>query len=200
MEDDLFSQLANLISDKPSTPGKTMGFGGTSYSETSNSFDDSPENTMFTQDDFVIPVIKPVKTVSEKKQIVVIDDDFSTLDLMKIYLQRDFEYMAFDNPKNAIFYLNGNVPDLIFMDCYLNTMPSRKLVEIIRMYKELAKVPIVYIADPSEMSAISLKLPEGVVDIVSRPVKRGDLQKVLDAHIKSDTDEGSETIPSHDIL
>ena len=102
--------------------------------------------------------------------------------------------------EGALNFLNGNIPDLIFVDCYLNTMNSRKLVEIIRMYKELAKVPIIYIADPSEMSAIAQKLPEGVVDIVSRPVKRGDLQKMLDTHITDDTDSDDEVIPSHDII
>lgn len=204
MEDDIFAQLANLISEKPTYTDVASGFGSASYAAPefgdAKGYSSSDEEGMFSYDDMIVPDIKPVKVARDKKLIIVIDDDFSTLDLMKIYLQRDYEYKPFDDPKNAIFFLNGNIPDLIFVDCYLNTMNSRKLVEIIRMYKELAKVPIIYIADPSEMSAIAQKLPEGVVDIVSRPVKRGDLQKMLDTHITDDSDSDDEVIPSHDII
>lgn len=206
MEDDIFSQLANLINEKPNyTSVQSFGatnsvapeFGDASGNGSFGTFD---EESMFAYDDIVVPDIKPVKSVREKKLVIVIDDDFSTLDLMKIYLQRDYEYKSFDDPKNAIFFLNGNVPDLIFIDCYLNTMSSRKLVEIIRMYKELSKVPIIYIAEQAEMSAISNKLPTGVLDMLSRPVKRGDLQKILDTYIQDDSEDTEEKIPSHDIM
>ena len=195
MEDDIFAQLANLINEKPDYTNVASGFGAAEYAApdfadaTGSKDAASYEQSEFSPDDIVVPQIKPVKSDSGKKLIVVIDDDFSTLDLMKIYLQRDYEYMAFDDPKNAIFYLNGHVPDLIFIDCFLNTINSRKLVEIIKMYKEQADVPIIYIADPSEMSAIVHKLPKGVVDMVSRPVKRGDLHNILNKYIVEKTTE-----------
>ncbi len=106
---------------------------------------------------------------------------------------------VFDNPKNAIFYLNGVVPDLIFIDCYLNVMSTKRVLDIIRTYKELADVPIVYLAEPSEQAAIESKLPDGVLDIISRPVSRVDLQRMLDTYIKPDEEsDGSEN--SEDVI
>ena len=99
---------------------------------------------------------------------------------------------TFDNPKNAIFYLNGTIPDMIFIDCYLDTMATKKVLGIIRTYKELAGIPIIYLAEPSEQAAIETKLPEGVVDIISRPVSRGDLQRMLDNYIKDEPEEPEE--------
>ena len=54
-------------------------------------------------------------------------------------------------------------------------------------------MPIVYLAEPSEKAAIENKLPEGVVDIIPRPVKRADLQRMLDEYIKEPdpAEEGS---------
>lgn len=182
MDDDIFLQLSGLLNDKPASPGAS------SYS---SEYGGAPDSTMFVTDHMVIPDIKPQRGATGRKNIVVIDDDFSTLDLMKIYLQRDYDVEVFDNPKNAIFYLNGTVPDMVFIDCYLYAMPTKKVLDIIRTYKELANTPIIYLAEPSEQAAIESKLPEAVVDIISRPVSRADLQRMLDTYIKDDEEEGS---------
>ncbi len=180
MEDDIFLQLSNLLNEgSSSSPGSSTGGFSAEYGG-------APDSTMFTTDNLVAPDIKPKKGESGKRNVVIIDDDFSTLDLMKIYLQRDYEVEIFDNPKNAIFYLNNRVPDIIFIDCYLNVMSTKRVLDIIRTYKELVNVPIVYLAEPSEQAAIENKLPECVVDIISRPVKRGDLQRMLDNYIKDE--------------
>lgn len=180
MDDDIFLQLSGLLNEGPGASG-SKGTG--SYSA---EYGGAPDSTMFMDDRMVAPDIKPRKAGSGRRNIVVIDDDFSTLDLMKIYLQRDFDVEVFDNPKSAIFYLNGTVPDMIFLDCYLYAMPSKKVLEIIRTYKELADIPIIYLAEPSEQAAIENKLPEAVVDIISRPVSRADLQRMLDTYIKEE--------------
>lgn len=192
MEDDIFLQLSSLLEGKPLSSGGTLH-------GTSTPIYGATDSTMFKTDEMVIPDVKPKKSSTGRKNVVIIDDDFSTLDLMKIYLQRDYDVEIFDNPKNAIFYLNGTVPDLIFIDCYLDFMSTKKVLEIIKMYKELTGVPIVYLAEPSEQAAIESKLPEGVVDIISRPVKRADLQRMLENYIKDDEpddepDDGSEFV------
>ena len=167
--DDIFAQLANLVSNSSDD------------SLSAASLSAGSDDEMFEDDGFKVPVIKPKKVDRDKPLIIVIDDDFSTLDLMKIYLQRNYEYLPFDNPKNAIFYLNGNVPDLIFIDCYLYTIKTKKMLEIIRTYAELKNVPIVYIAEPSEMALMHNRMKDdGVSGCISRPVKRGELQAILD--------------------
>ena len=180
MEDDIFLQLSGLLNDKPAPASSSGGF-SSEYG--------APDSTMFTKDDMLVPDVKPKKSGTGRRNIVVIDDDFSTLDLMNIYLQRDYDVEIFDNPKNAIFYLNGTVPDMIFIDCYLNVMPTKKILEIISTYKELAGVPVIYLAEPSEQAAIENKLPERVSDIISRPVSRADLQRMLDTYIKDEPEE-----------
>ncbi|MCR5590626.1 MAG: response regulator [Lachnospiraceae bacterium] len=191
MEDDIFLQLSNLLDGKSAKSGdKPRGY--------TPEYGGNPDSTMFTEDDMIVPDIKPRKSTGGRRSIVIIDDDFSTLDLMKIYLQRDYDVETFDNPKNAIFFLNGTVPDMIFIDCYLDIMPTRRVLEIIRTYKELAGTPIIYLAEPSEQAAIESKLPEDVSDIISRPVKRADLQRMLDTYIKEDDEEEEGVIDDTD--
>lgn len=197
MEDDIFAQLLSIVNDKPNRSGSDDSDIPDSILSDNFLREDSE---LFISDDIVVPDIKPRKVARDKKLIIVVDDDFSTLDLMKIYLQRDYEYMSFDDPKNAIFYLNSNIPDLLFVDSYLNLMNSKRFVEIIRTYKELLKVPIIYIADESEIASVTKKMPDGVLDIISRPVKRADLQKILDKYITEDDDSDEETIVDHPVI
>ncbi len=185
MEDDIFLQLSSLVDGNSSSSGgfdspySTPGYGAV-------------DSTMFSTDHMKSPNIKPKRSENGRHGIVIIDDDFSTLDLMKIYLQRDYDVQTFDNPRNAIFYLNSTVPDMIFIDCYLDVMSTRRVLEIIRTYKELAGTPIIYLAEPSEKAAIENKLPDGVCDIIPRPVTRADLQRMLDNYIKEEEPKADE--------
>ena len=103
---------------------------------------------------------------------------------MKIYLQREYEYVAFGNPKEAIFYLNKRVPDLIFLDCYMSVINSKRVLEILRSYSEFENVPIYLLAEPDELGAMNAKIEKegylGISGMVTRPVARGELQKILD--------------------
>lgn len=152
-------------------------------------------STDFDPDDgMIVPDIKPKKKPNEKPCIVVIDDDFSTLDLMKIYLQRDYIIKDFSNPKDAIFYMNTHLPDLIFLDCFMTTIPTKQILSIIRSYAELKEVPIYYTADESEESAVRNKLTEDISGIITRPIARGKLQEILDTVFKdTSSDADSDT-------
>lgn len=176
MFDDLFKKSGESISSSGSI------FESEYYSKKSGEdFDDVVE--------MIVPPTKPMKVESDKRLVVVIDDDFSTTDLMKIYLQREYEYVAFGNPKEAIFYLNKRVPDLIFLDCYMSVINSKRVVEILRSYSEFANVPIYLLAEPDEIGAMNAKIAKegylGISGMVTRPVARGELQKILDKEFGS---------------
>lgn len=136
----------------------------------------------------IMPNTKPKSVVSQRPQVVVIDDDFATLDLMKIYLQREYDFIAFDNPKEAIFYLNKHVPAMIFLDCYITMIKCKKVIEILRSYPEYDKVPIYLLMEPDEAGAMKAKVEKGempqTAGFVTRPVARGELQKALDEVFK----------------
>lgn len=157
-------------------------------SDSNSSVDESYTNTVSDSDyaiesDLVMPSIKPTKAEDAKPTILVIDDDFATLDLMKIYFARGYDYVSFSGPREAIFYLNEHIVDLIFLDCYIHTIKAARVVDIIHSYKEFANVPIIYLCDDYEYGAISRKLPNGVSGVVQRPVSRKSVQEVLDRHL-----------------
>ena len=187
--DDSFFQLTSASGDKtkpkpaapvaseaPSdVPAIYEGNTGVVLNEYSNT-----TGNYFIESDIIIPKINPTRAEASAPLILVIDDDFETLDLLKIYFARGYEYVPFSGPREAIFYLNEHIPNLIFLDCYIHTIKAARVVDIIRSYSDLKNVPIIYLCEDYERGAIESKLPEGVSGVLQRPISRGDLQNVLD--------------------
>lgn len=143
----------------------------------------NPDGDYVIESDLVVPKIETIE--NEKPLIVVVDDDFETLDILEIYLKRDYECVTFSGPREAIFYLNQRVPDLILLDCKIHTMKATTFAEIIRSGAGKQKVPFVYMGSEEEISSIdSESIPEYIVGCLKRPVARGDLQGILDRTLR----------------
>ena len=140
----------------------------------------NPREDFDADDGLVTPEIGPSKDLLGKPVVVVIDDDYQTLDIMKIYLSRDYECAVFSDPKEAIFYMNTHLPDMIFLDSYMTVMTAKKIISIVRSYKEMAEVPIYYMVYKEEEDVFATKDLPGIEGIITRPIARGDLQKILD--------------------
>ena len=139
-----------------------------------------PNEIFSTDDGLETPDIKPVRSANGKPTVVVIDDDYAALDIMKIYLSRDYECAVFSDPKEAIFYMNTHLPDIIFLDCYMTMMDTKKILSIIRSYKEMEKVPVYFMVYEEERYVFEHKKDTGAAGLLVRPVARGDLQEILD--------------------
>lgn len=139
-----------------------------------------PNEVFSTDDGLETPVIKPVRSENGKPTVVVIDDDYSVLDIMKIYLSRDYECAVFSDPREAIFYMNTHLPDIIFLDCYMTLMDTKRIISIVRSYKEMENVPIYFMVYEEERYVFEHKKDTGAAGIITRPIARGDLQEILD--------------------
>lgn len=141
----------------------------------------NPDFDYVIESDLVTPTIKATKNENAKPLIVAVDDDFETLDLLKIYLSRHYEYEGFSGPREAIFFLNQRIPDLILLDCKIHTMKANTFAEIIRAGAGNENVPFVYTGNAEELAFLGLEtLPEYVVGTLKRPIARGELQTMLD--------------------
>ena len=139
-------------------------------------------NEFFSPDDGIVtPDLGPKKAVGGKPVVVVIDDDYSTLDLVKIYLQRDYDCHTFSNPKDAIFFVNQVLPSVIFIDCYMTILKTQQILDIILSYKETKDVPIYYLVNEEEKKVFQSKTNPHIKGCLTRPIARGELQGILDS-------------------
>ncbi|MCR5106902.1 MAG: response regulator [Lachnospiraceae bacterium] len=156
-----------------------------SYSRIGKKDGTVPEDDAVILDDRIVPDIKPAE-YTDKPLVVVIDDDFTVLDIMKIFLARGYTYKGFTNSKDAVFFLNNNVPSLILLDSFMPMISSKRIISIVRSSEYTKDVPIYYICEESEKAAVKKKLSDDVRGIITRPVARGRIQEVLDEVFKKD--------------
>ena len=91
--------------------------------------------------------------MSEKKKILMIDDEKDLCELVKLNLQDtgQFEVTTLSNPLDAEKVIAQVMPDLILMDV---VMPGRKGNEIVQALKKndaTKKIPIVMVSGKGEM-------------------------------------------------
>jgi len=140
----------------------------------------NPNADYVIESNLVTPKIE-ISRSSTKPIIVYVDDDFDSLDLLKVYLQRDYEYRCFADPKKAIFYLNNHVPALVILDCRLCMMKIETFMSIVRTGDGNENTRFVLTGTKEELARIERSMtPDYVLGLLEVPVKRGDLQKYLD--------------------
>lgn len=143
------------------------------------------EHDYVIESDLIMPKIKAVKSETEKPLIVVVDDDFETLDLLEIYLKRNYTYESFSGPREAVFFLNQHTPELILIDCKIHTMKALTFIDIIRTGAGNENVPFVLVGTEEELKSFDSELlPKCVIGTMKKPIARGQLQEYIDKVVK----------------
>ena len=101
------------------------------------------------------------------KRVLVVDDDEKTIELVKLYLNRDgYRVLTAYNGTNALEIARKNNPDLIVLDLML---PGINGLEICRTLREESDVPIIMLTarttDDDKLTGLEL----GADDYVTKP-------------------------------
>jgi two-component system, OmpR family, alkaline phosphatase synthesis response regulator PhoP len=101
------------------------------------------------------------------KRVLVVDDDVKTVELVKLYLNRDgYRVLTAHEGKEALRMAQENHPDLIVLDLML---PGMDGLEICRTLREESDVPIIMLTarttDEDKIAGLSL----GADDYVTKP-------------------------------
>ena len=122
---------------------------------------------------------------SEKKSILVVDDDESQLDIVKILLNDEYNVSAATSGKMALDYLmQGCVPDLILLDILMPEMDGWETYGRLRAVSFLQDVPIVFVTALKEMEEKKHAYEIGAADFIVKPIVKADLldkiKKIID--------------------
>jgi DNA-binding response OmpR family regulator len=101
------------------------------------------------------------------KRVLVVDDDVKTVELVKLYLNRDgYRVLTADNGNDALRLARESHPDLIVLDLML---PGIKGLDVCRTLRQESDVPIIMLTalttDDDRLTGLNL----GADDYVSKP-------------------------------
>ena len=122
------------------------------------------------------------------KKILIVDDDNMNCILAKHALVQEYELAMAYSGKEALEYLEEDLPDLILMDIEMPEMDGKEAVKRIKEKDEWKSIPIVFLTADSNPMTEAECLSFGADDFITKPfvpdVMRSRVGKILDAHEK----------------
>jgi len=111
-----------------------------------------------------------VTTDSEKKKILVIDDDEIHLEMSKSLMENDYEVITVKSGNDALkLFFQGLVPNLVLLDLIMPGMDGWHTYERIHRISSLHKVPIAFVTASDDPKDRTRAKETGAVDYIKKP-------------------------------
>ncbi len=120
------------------------------------------------------------------KKILIVDDDSINCLLAKHALAQEYQTIAINSGKEALSYLETEMPDLILMDIEMPEMDGKEVVRRIKACEKWNNIPIIFLTADSNPATEAVCLQCGADDYITKPfvpdVMRSRVARVLENH------------------
>ena len=114
---------------------------------------------------------------TNKKKILVVDDDSFLLSSVEIVLEADYMVTIAKSGNEALEDIdNGLVPDLILLDILMPEMNGFETYNKIRAMSPMQEIPIIFLTSVSNTAEVQQALALGAADYIMKPYTKGDLE------------------------
>ena len=120
-----------------------------------------------------------------KEKILVVEDDNSISELIKIHLiKNNFDYLIVADGEDAILSIENFMPDLVILDWMVPSLSGIEILKRLRLKSEFADLPVLMLtAKNSEQDKI-LGFESGVDDYLTKPFIPNELIARINAILK----------------
>jgi DNA-binding response OmpR family regulator len=124
--------------------------------------------------------------MTEKKQILIIDDERSILDAMATILRSaGYDVQQAESSSEALDKLRAFKPDLIFADIRMPDMNGFDLLENIKKIPSVSSTPVVFLSAIDDFHARKVARDLGAADYLLKPVDEKDVFSTITKHLHS---------------
>ena len=103
-------------------------------------------------------------TVDNRKKILVVDDNTSTLRSIKGMLEKNYQVTLANSGMKAMTSIGKNRPDLILLDYEMPVCDGKQTLEMIQADEDLKTIPVVFLTgvnDRTHIEAVLMLRPAG---------------------------------------
>lgn len=115
------------------------------------------------------------KEMGYGKRILVVDDDVETLEIMRAYLEPDYEVGTVSYGRFALDYIREYPTDMIILDVAMPVMDGFQTLQAIRNLEEGINIPIMFVTGKGNRSIVLESICSGIDAFLVKPVKKNDL-------------------------
>lgn len=105
------------------------------------------------------------------KHILIVDDSNMYCMIAKNALENSYRISLAHSGEEALSFLEKELPDLILMDIEMPKMNGKEALRQIKMHKEWAKIPVIFLTALSEQETEVECLELGADDFIAKPFK-----------------------------
>jgi DNA-binding response OmpR family regulator/anti-sigma regulatory factor (Ser/Thr protein kinase) len=118
--------------------------------------------------------------VSQQPRIVVVDDDQLISELLRLYLEPEYQVRCFSDAAQALQQLVREPPDLVISDINMPQMDGLALRQGLLDNPQTALLPFIFITGQQDEHMQQQAYDLGVDDFLHKPLLRRDLHKVVE--------------------
>ena len=113
---------------------------------------------------------------AKKARILIIDDDISFRELLRIHLaQSGFQVEVTEDGVAGGRALLANPPDLIISDVNMPFLDGFELLSLLRSDESTASIPVILLSGRSDVDTITKAVDLGAADFLTKPVTHDQL-------------------------
>jgi len=122
------------------------------------------------------------------RTVVIAEDDEDIRDLMRLYLEREFQVISFANGEVALSGIMEIMPDIVILDILLPGITGFTICEKLR--EKHIHIPVIFLSAKREQSDKIRGLELGADDYMTKPFDPEELVARVKAHLRRSTQMG----------
>jgi len=116
----------------------------------------------------------------QKKVIMIVDDEKQIVDLIKLSLGEDYEFMESASGEEALAKISQNKPDLVLLDIMMPGMDGYEVAKRLKNNPETKDIVVAMISAKKEDHDILTGIDVGAIAFVTKPFNPVELQEKVD--------------------
>lgn len=122
-----------------------------------------------------------------KPKLLLVDDSLDTLDLVEVFLYRDYDVITAANGFEGLKIATDVVPDLIVTDIMMPVMDGIRFFNDLRKDEKTVTIPVIAITSFLKQITRKSLLSMGFNGVVAKPIDRERLLRVVTQLLSHET-------------
>ena len=120
-----------------------------------------------------------------EKNILVVDDTESNVDILVDALSEDYDVSVAMDGESALEIVEEEPPDLILLDIMMPDMDGYEVCEKLKSDSNTKAIPIIFLSGATDEASKEKGLALGAIDYITKPIEKNIVLSKLKEHLTS---------------